>query len=106
MRVDLARAERAVRTWLEKNRDLAVVDIRRAARELPDVSVPLLSTALTSLSRAGMLRRVYAVRTPEGMLLATTYPSVQAIPREVRDPLAKWFRVDDGEVVPAYERVG
>ncbi len=92
--------------WVGKQQAGLPIVPSLAAHDLSgQVDAVEIAKAMAQMSQKGILRRVFAVRTPSGTILRKTYPSASKIDPVVFDQFNREIREDDLEVVPAFERV-
>jgi hypothetical protein len=99
-RPDLSRVLHLLQRWIESHRQLNVLDPRDLARSLPDIDSVTLASALALLVKRGVLRQVYRVVTPSGVLADGEYEDPRQIPQRVPDRFNHYFDTIEAEVIP------
>jgi hypothetical protein len=92
-----------LKEWFERNPKLKFVDLRRLAREIPDVDDDDLALALQAMVRHQMVRQTFRVATPEGYLLDQDFASVSDIPARMPDRFrTHTFDTSEGDIIPGF----
>lgn len=102
---DHARALRALQDWIGAHEQEHVINPKKVARDVRDVSTAELAFAFTLLLRAGLARRVYKVLTPAGVLADGEFDDPAFIPEKLPDRFEHYFDTSDAEVVPVFRLV-
>jgi len=95
---------RKLESLLQKHRPGSVITPKELARNIP-VDAKALSDALTLLIEAGVLRQVYKVTTPSGVLTEEDYDDPRDIPDTLPDVWANPFDTAESDIVPVFKRV-
>jgi hypothetical protein len=74
------------------------------AREIP-LDPKELTDALTLLVNAGVLRLVYKVTTPSGVLAEPEFNDPREIPEKLPDRRERYFETSEADIVPIFKRV-
>jgi hypothetical protein len=102
-RPDLGRVWLRLSDWFGKHPRLSFVDLRRLARELPDVSTLELAQATQDLVQRGLLQPVYRVMTPDGVLLDRDFPSPVDVPARMPNRFhTQTFDTSEGDIVAGF----
>jgi hypothetical protein len=98
------RALMAIEEWLNRHQDATVLYPSVLAREtsLDPVS---LAKALRILVKEGILRQVYKVTTPDGVLADREFSDLKEIPEELEDRFNRSFATAESDVVPVFQMV-
>jgi hypothetical protein len=99
-RPDLGPTLHRLRDWVQTHRDWNVLDPRELARSLSDVDSFTLASALALLVESGLLRQVYVVVTPSGVLADGEYDDPRQIPKRVPDRFNHYFDTLEAEIIP------
>jgi hypothetical protein len=100
-----SRAWRKLQSWMDAHADAQYIYPKRLAREVPDVDPIALAEVLTLLTREGILRRVYKVLTPNGVLADGEFEDPTQIPDKLADRFENYFDTSDADVVPIFKSV-
>jgi len=98
------RALHALEAWINAHPEDAVLNPLKLRRDIRNVDPAELAVALTILVRAGLLRRVYKVLTPSGVLADAEFDDPSAIPEKLPDRFERYFETSDADVVPIFRR--
>lgn len=98
------RAIRQLQTWINAHPEDRSLNPLRLRRELK-VDAADIAVALTLLMNAGLLRRVYKVVTPAGVLTDAEFDDPSAIPDKLPDRFEHYFETSDADVVPIFRRI-
>lgn len=98
------RALRQLQAWINTHPD-RVLNPTKLGREIRNVTPADLAVALTLLMNAGLLRRVYKVVTPTGVLADGEFDDPAAIPDKLPDRSEHYFETSDADVIPIFRRV-
>jgi hypothetical protein len=90
--------------WFQKHQEAKIIYPHLLARELSEDPVAL-ATALELLVRAHVLRRVYKVTTPNGVLTDEEFDDPREIPPELPDRRNIYFDTAESDVVPVFHKV-
>jgi hypothetical protein len=102
---EVARAIKKVRAWLDKRRETETIYPKQIAREVP-VEPVALARALRALVSAGVLRQVYKVTTPGGVLSDDEFEDPRDIPATLPDRFHdSFFETAESDVVPVFHKV-
>lgn len=98
------RALREIEDWINHHEDANVLYPSVLAREtsLDPVS---LAKALNVLVREGVVRRVYKVTTPNGVLTDEEFNDPREIPEQLPDRRNQYFSTAESDVVPIFQMV-
>ncbi len=99
-RPDLGPTLIRVSEWVHSHPDWNVIDPRELARQLRDVDSYALALALRYLVQKGVLRQVYMVVTPSGVLADGEYTDLRSVPERVRDRFNNPFETAEADIVP------
>lgn len=99
------RALHELETWMNRHREIPVINPRDIAREVRGVDPIALATALTLLVRVGVLQRVYKVTTPSGVLADGEFDDPTKIPSKLPDRFEHYFDTAESDVVPVFRWV-
>jgi hypothetical protein len=102
---DYARALRALQSWIDAHEQERVINPMKVAKDLRDVDTADLAMAFTLLLKAGLLKRVYKVLTPAGVLADGEFENPTAIPEKLPDRFERYFDTSDAEIVPVFRLV-
>jgi hypothetical protein len=89
--------------WLGTQHHLTI-DPRTLAREWPDVRTEQLAVALQLLVQSGVLRQVFKVLTPNGVLVDAEFDDPRAIPDRVSDRFNHYFDTAEADIVPVFKQ--
>ncbi|MCA1576047.1 MAG: hypothetical protein LC794_01630 [Acidobacteria bacterium] len=95
---------RKLESLLKKHRPGSVITPKELARNVP-VDAKALSDALTLLIDAGVLRQVYKVTTPSGVLTEEEFDDPRQIPEQLSDMWEHHFDTAESDIVPVFKRV-
>jgi len=98
------RALRELEGWLNQHEDATVLYPSVLARETRIDPVSLAVT-LTLLVKEGVLRRVYKVTTPNGVLADDEFDDPRQIPEQLPDRRQHYFPTAESDVVPVFHKV-
>ena len=101
-RPDLHTAFSELSAWFREHAQVRLIDPRRLARDLPNVSDQQLAEALFYLRRRGMLRQMFALQAPNGTLLGDTFSSPKSVPKYVRGRFDENVDTSDCRIVTVY----
>ena len=102
---EVARAIKKVQAWLEKRRETETIYAKQIAREV-SVEPVALARALLALVGAGVLRQVYKVQTPGGVLTDDEFEDPRDIPEKLPDRFHDgFFETADSDIVPVFHKV-
>jgi hypothetical protein len=99
------RALRKLEEWRRRHSDVHIIDPKTLAREVQGVDATALALALTLLVKAGLLRRVYKVTTPSGVLADGEFDDPTQIPPRLPDRFEHYFDTAESDVVPVFRMV-
>jgi hypothetical protein len=89
--------------WFQRHPTRKYVDVRRLSRDLADISVAKLAVALDLMARRGLLRQVFRVLTPEGVLLDRDFDSPLDVPDRMPNRFeSSSFDTSEGDIVSGY----
>ena len=97
-------ALRKLESWLNKRRTPDDITPRELARNVP-VEPAALAAALGLLVQAGILRRVYRVQKPNGVMLPREFNDPREIPDRLPDRREQYIDTSDADVVPVFKQV-
>jgi hypothetical protein len=100
-----ARGLRILEKWMRKHMNERVLNPQTLAREIKAVDAVELATALTLLTKEGILRRVYKVTTPSGVLSDAEFEDPREIPNQLPDRFERYFDTAESDVIPIFQRV-
>ncbi len=100
-----ARALRRLQVWIDNHAQERVINPKKVAREVRDVTTADLAVALTLMLKAGLARRVYKVVTPAGVLADAEFDDPTVIPEKLPDRFEHYFDTSDAEIVPMFRLV-
>lgn len=95
---------RKLESLLKKHRPGSVITPKELARSVP-VEAKALADALTLLIEAGVLRQVYKVTTPSGVLTEEEFDDPREIPEKLPDLWQHYFETAESDIVPVFKRV-
>jgi len=98
------RALQAIEEWLNRHQDTTVLYPSVLARETSLDAVSL-AKALRILVKEGILRQVYKVKTPTGVLTDEEFNDPTEIPEQLPDRLNQYFATAESDVVPVFQMV-
>ncbi|MGA2001287.1 MAG: hypothetical protein ABSG52_14955 [Terriglobales bacterium] len=96
----LKRALLEIREWIRTHPDWNVLDPRVLSESLRKVDSFTLAYALHLLVQHGLLRQVYMVVTPSGVLAEGEYDDPKKIPLKVPDRFNNYFETSEADIVP------
>ena len=99
------RTLRKLEGWINTHADVEVLNPATLAREMKDVDPVALATALTLLVKAGVLKRVYKVTTPSGVLADAEFDDPRDIPERLSDRWENPFETAESDIVPVFQKV-
>jgi hypothetical protein len=99
---EFKRAWRELEAWMNRHREARVINPRDVAREARDIEPVTLATALTLLVSVGLLRRVYKVTTPSGVLADGEFDDPTKIPPKLPDRFQHYFDTAESDIVPVF----
>jgi hypothetical protein len=99
---DYASALRSLQSWIDAHDQERVINPMRVAKDLREVNTTDLAMAFTLLLEAGLLKRVYKVLTPAGVLADAEFDNPAAIPEKLPDRFERYFDTSDAEIVPFF----
>jgi hypothetical protein len=102
---DYARALRALQSWIESHAGERVINPMKVAKDLRGVDAADLAMAFTLALQAGLLKRVYKVLTPAGVLADDEFDDPTSIPEKLPDRFEHYFDTGDADVVPVFRLV-
>jgi hypothetical protein len=102
---DYERALRVLQSWIDAHDQERVINPTKVAKDLREVDTTDLAMAFTLLLKAGLLRRVYKVLTPAGVLADAEFDNPTAIPEKLPDRFERYFDTSDAEIVPVFRLV-
>jgi hypothetical protein len=102
---DYARALRALESWIDAHEQERVINPMKVAKELREVETTDLAMAFTLLLKAGLLKRVYKVLTPAGVLADGEFDNPTVIPEKLPNRFERYFDTADAEIVPVFRLV-
>lgn len=91
--------------WINAHPQERVLNPVRLRREIRKPTAADLAIALTLLEKAGLLRRVYKVVTPSGVLTDAEFDDPTKIPEKLPDRFEKYFDTSEADVIPIFRRV-
>jgi hypothetical protein len=91
-----------LREWVRLH-DRYTIDPRRIALDFPRVRSEQLAIALQLLVKAGVLRQVYKVLTPAGVLADGEFEDPRSIPLRLQDRFHRYFETSEAEIVPVFK---
>lgn len=98
------RVLRKLESLLKKHRPGSVITPKELARNV-HVESKVLADALDLLIQAGLLRQVYKVTTPSGILADAEFDDPREIPERLPDPWEHYFDTSESDVVSVFKRV-
>lgn len=96
-------ALRELESWLNKRKSTGDITPRELARNVP-VEPAALATALGLLVEAGILRRVYRVQKPNGVMIPGEFDDPREIPDTLKDRREQVVHTSDADVVPVFKQ--
>jgi len=90
---------------MQSHNDVEVIYPNDLARELRSVDPIALTTALTFLVKEGVLKRVYKVITPGGVLADRDFNDPTEIPDKIADRFENTIDTSDLDIVPVFKKV-
>jgi imidazolonepropionase-like amidohydrolase len=96
-------ALRELEHWLNKRGTTDDITPRELARNV-HVEPTALAAALGLLVQAGILRRVYRVQKPNGVMVPGEYDDPRQIPNELKDRREQRIDISDADVVPVFKQ--
>ena len=102
---DSKRALSKLANWMQAHSDVRVIYPNDLAKELRNIDPVALTKALTVLVKAGVLRRVYKVITPGGVMADQEFNDPTEIPAQLPDRFETYFDTSDSDVVPVFQKV-
>ncbi len=99
------RALQDIAAWIHAHPQDRLLSPVRLRREIKRPSLEDLAVALTLLERAGLLRRVYKVVTPSGVLADEDFNDPEEIPEKLADRFENYFETSEADVIPAFRRI-
>lgn len=99
------RALRKLEAWINAHPQDRVLNPSKLGRDLRNVGAADLTTALTLLMEAGLLRRVYKVLTPSGVIADREFDDPLKIPEKLPDRFEQYFETADADIVPMFRRI-
>ena len=96
-------ALRELQRWLNRRESDQDITPRELARNVP-VQPAALATALSILVREGILRRVYRVQKPNGVMVPGEYNDPREIPERLVDRREQPIDTSDADVVPVFKQ--
>ena len=96
------RALGKLEAWLNRHRDARVIYPQLLAREVSEDPLALV-VALELLVDAKLLRRVYKVTTPNGVLTDDEFDDPREIPSKLPDRRNRYFDTAESDVVPVFQ---
>jgi hypothetical protein len=100
-----ARSLRALQSWIDAHDRERFINPMKVAQDLRGVDAADLAMAFTLLLKAGLLKRVYKVLTPAGVLADGEFDDPTSIPERLPDRFDRYFDTADGDVVPVFRLV-
>lgn len=97
-----ARALKALQLWIEAHPGERVINPMRVSKDLRAVDAQDLAMAFTLALKAGLLKRVYKVLTPAGVLADDEFDDPTSIPERLPDRFEHYFDTADADVVPVF----
>jgi hypothetical protein len=97
------RTSESLRHWLSTHQR-HTIEPRRLARELPNISPSQLAIALQLLVKDGVLRQVYKVRTPSGVLADEEFDDPRNVPERLPDRFDHYFDTSEADIVPVFKQ--
>lgn len=97
------RALRTLEIWLNKRGSPKDITPRDLARNVP-VEPSELAAALGLLVQAGILRRVYRVQKPNGVMLPSEFNDPRDIPGRLPDRREQYVDTSDADVIPVFKK--
>lgn len=91
--------------WVGKHKNVRVINPRTLAKEVQGVDPTALALALSLLVKVGLLRRVYKVTTPSGVLADGEFDDPMKIPPRLPDRFEHDFDTAESDVVPVFHMV-
>lgn len=98
-------ALRELEEWMRRHEGVRVINPKTLAKEVRDVDPTALALALTLLVAVGILRRVYKVTTPSGVLADGEFDDPTQIPPRLPDRFEHYFDTAESDVVPIFRMV-
>lgn len=99
----LLRAWRGLSLWFAKPALPQFIDVRRLAKDLPDIEPGDLALALGLMAEHGLVHQTYRVATPEGVLLDQDFSSPEEIPDRMPGRFySSTFDTNEGDIVPGF----
>lgn len=102
---EIKHALRKLEDWMRTRASVRIIDPKTLAKEVQGVDPVSLASALMLLVNAGVLRRVYKVLTPSGVLTDDEYDDPRQIPPTLADRFEHYFDTADFDVVPIFRMV-
>jgi hypothetical protein len=102
---DYEHALRALQSWIAAHEQERVINPMKVAKDLRQVNTTDLAMAFTLLVRAGLLKRIYKVMTPAGVLADGEFDNPTIIPEKLPDRFERYFDTSDAEIVPVFRLV-
>jgi hypothetical protein len=99
------RALDQLEAWINAHPQDRVLNPIKLRRDIRKVNPADLAMALTLLMKAGLLRRVYKVLTPTGVLTDAEFDDPTAIPEKLPDRHEHYFETSDADVIPIFRRI-
>jgi hypothetical protein len=96
-------ALRKLASWLNKRGATGDITPRELARNVP-LEPATLASALTILVHEGVLRRVYRVQKPNGVMVPGEFDDPRKIPRRIADRQEHIIDTSDADVVPVFKQ--
>jgi hypothetical protein len=95
---------RRLEEWVQGHQR-QTIDPRVLARAWPEVRGEQLAIALQLLVKAGTLRQVYKVLTPNGVLVDEEFDDPRQIPSTLPDRSNRFFDTSEADVLPVFKAV-
>jgi len=99
------RALDQLEAWINAHPQDRVLNPQKLRQDIRNVNPADLTMALTLATKAGLLRRVYKVLTPSGVLADAEFDDPTAIPDKLPDRFEHYFETSDADVVPIFRRI-
>ena len=100
-----SRAIHKLEEWINSHPQERSLNPLKLRKDIPNLKPEKLAMALTVLMNAGLLRRVYKVLTPAGVLADREFDDPSLIPDKLPDRFEHYFETADADVVPIFRRV-
>jgi hypothetical protein len=92
-------------SWMNTHPNVRVINPNSLAKDLSGTDKNTLASALMLLKRAGYLKLVYKVMTPDGVMADGEFEDPTSIPEKLADRFSNYFDTSEADVVPVYKKV-